>query len=105
ANPILDTLLEPQKFDVREVAHALRPAQAVCRAEKPLGYGARVAFLLALLLRSAPVLAFRATDRRLSSAVENTRSVRRNPKDSGLEKLRAWQVIEYERLSHDSGPR
>jgi hypothetical protein len=40
-----------------------------------------------------------------SPAAENARFVRKNPEDSGLEKLRARQVVRYEKLSHDSGPR
>jgi hypothetical protein len=50
-------------------------------------------------------MALRANDRWLSSAAENARSVRKNPKDSGLEKLRALQVVEYQGVSSDSGPR
>jgi hypothetical protein len=44
-------------------------------------------------------------DCRLSSRVESGRSVRKNPKDSGLGKLRAPQVVEHQDVSTDSGPR
>jgi hypothetical protein len=57
------------------------------------------------MLVSAPLVAFHAVDRWLSSVVENAQSVRKNPKDSGLEKLRARQVVERQDVSFDSGPR
>jgi hypothetical protein len=41
---------------------------------------------------------------RLSSAAKNGLSVRRNPKDSKLEKLRASQAIDRHGLSPDFGP-
>jgi hypothetical protein len=42
---------------------------------------------------------------RLSSAAKNALSVRKNPKDSGLDKLRGPQAIERQGVSADSGPR
>jgi hypothetical protein len=52
ANPVLDALLQPQELDMGEIAHAASPSAAKeSRATTP------------------------------SSAVENGRSVRKNPKD------------------------
>jgi hypothetical protein len=44
-----------------------------------------------------------ADDRRLSSVTEIGRSVRKNPKDSELGKLRAPQIVERETVLRDSG--
>ena len=65
ANPVLDTLLKPQEFNMGETTHADPPTQGA----------------------------------------ENARSVRKNPKDSGLEKLGGQQVVERHNVSTDSGPR
>src|SRR5258708_12528612 len=94
ANPVLDTLFEPQKFDMREVAHTVAPSQENCRAEKRARRVTRVALPAALLSRSAPVVAFRATNPWLSPPAQNGRSVRKTPKHSRLEKLRVWQAVE-----------
>jgi hypothetical protein len=50
-------------------------------------------------------VAFRVTNRWLSPAEENARPVRKNPKDSRLEKLRVRQAVEQQDVSSDSGPR
>jgi hypothetical protein len=47
----------------------------------------------------------RAADGHLSSTAKNARSVRKNPKDSELEKLRARQVVEREDILSNAGPR
>jgi hypothetical protein len=46
-----------------------------------------------------------ANDCRLSSSVENARSVRKNPKDSRLVKLRARKDVERQSLNPHFGPR
>ena len=86
-----------------EIAHAVAPSLEDCWAKNPGRCDARAVSRPAL--KSAPRLTFHAADRCVSSVVENGRSVRKNPKDSGLGKLRALQVVERENLSPDSGPR
>src|SRR5579872_564906 len=100
ANPILDALFQPQQLDMGKVAHAIAPSQEHCRAEKIAACGAS-----AVSLRLVGNLAFPATDCSLSSAAENARYVRKNPKDFGLEKLRSGQVVERQAICADSGPR
>ena len=46
-----------------------------------------------------------ANDRRLPSAVKNGWSVRKNPKDSRLVKLRTRKDVERQNLNPDFGPR
>src|SRR5260370_22119001 len=92
-SPVLDTLFEPQKFDVREVAHAVAPSQENCRAENRARRVTRAALPPALLSRSRPVVVFRETNPWLSPAEENGRPVRNNPKDSMLEKSRGRQAV------------
>jgi hypothetical protein len=46
-----------------------------------------------------------ANDCRLSSAVKNGWSVRKNPKDTRLVKLRARKDVERQNLNPDSSPR
>ncbi len=77
ADPVLDALLEPQKFDMGKVAHAIPPSQEDCCAEKLGRCGARVALQLAFMSGSAPIVALRVADRRLSPAVGVPCSVNR----------------------------
>src|SRR5450631_1587675 len=82
ANPVLDAPLEPQTFNMREVAHAVPPSQRNCRAKKPARCNGRVVLPPPLLSGSAPIVALRVTDLRLSPAAKSARSVRKNPQDS-----------------------
>ena len=68
--------------------------------------GVCVVLPLVFLSRSAAVMTLGANDcRLLSSAVKNERSVRRNPKDSRLVKLRARKEFERQNVTFGFGPR
>jgi hypothetical protein len=101
ANPVLDALLQPQELDMSEIIHGVAlSAEKDCEPEGPFGCGSCVDFPPAFLL-SAAAMTLGADDRRLSSAAEIGRSVRKNPKDSGLGKLRAPQIVERENVLHE----
>jgi hypothetical protein len=106
AYPVLDALLQPQEFDMGEITHDGSPsAEKDCRASTPFSCGVCVVLPPAFLLRSAAVMTLSANDCRLSSSVENARSVRKNPKDSRLVKLRARKEFERQNVTFGFGPR
>jgi hypothetical protein len=83
-------------------------AEKDCRTSTPFSCGVCVVLPLVPLVfpsGSAAVVTLGANDCRLSSAVKNARSVRKNPKDSRLVELRARKDVERQNVKPDSGPR
>jgi len=88
-----DTTLEKEASDVRFLLSLL--------VVRPLDRESSSRILEPFRETSSQIPKFRP----LTTAVENSRSVRKNPQDSRLVKLRARKELERQNITFDFGPR